>query len=163
VIEYFLGREWFLLFIPPNAKYRSYLTMQPVMATEVIGQDPAHMVKMLNFAELLLNLQNTPGFDGLLDKLLGGEIEPTMAELGAGMAFSLHRHRFEYVKPSGEKGADYDVRLTYPCGTTLAADVKCKLDDSEYAASTIWNAFKKAKSQIPAVPGMVLISNASWK
>jgi hypothetical protein len=47
------------------------------------------MVKMLNFAELLLNLQGTPGFEGLLDKLLGGEIEPTMAELGAGMAFSL--------------------------------------------------------------------------
>ncbi|HEX4181962.1 MAG TPA: hypothetical protein VHY34_01740 [Caulobacteraceae bacterium] len=158
VIEYFLGPDWFALFIPPDAKYQGYLTMRPEMATEEVGQDPSHMAKMLNFAEPLLNLQATPGFDSLLDKLLGGDIEPTIAELSAGMAFSLYGHSFEFVVPVGQRLSDFDVSISYSDGTLLAADVKCKLDNSDYAASTIWHAFKRAKSQIKKdTPAMVFV------
>jgi hypothetical protein len=63
--------------------------------------------KLVDFAELLLNLQDIHGFDTCIDRLKGGVIEPTFAELDLGRMLYCGDVDFRFVEPQQKKGLDY--------------------------------------------------------
>jgi hypothetical protein len=87
-----------------------------------------------------------------------GQIEPTIAELDFGMLLRRQGVAFGYVIPTGVKTRDYDVYVHYEGGPVACGDIKCKLEATDYAKSSLLNSLKKAQRQFPSdMPGIVFV------
>jgi hypothetical protein len=115
-----------------------------------MGIDKEHTLKVLELAELLYNLQGVSGLDHCLDRMFSGLIESTMAELDFGMLLQRQGIAFSYVTPTGVKTQDYDVDVRYEGGPVACGDIKCKIEGTEYAESSLMNSLKKAQKQFPS-------------
>ena len=72
--------------------------------------------RMLDFAEMLFNLQHVDGFDDRINQMRTGQIEATFAEFDFARFLYLHDVAFKFVKPSGAKGEGYDCDIEYADG-----------------------------------------------
>jgi hypothetical protein len=115
--------------------------------------------RVLDFAETLFNLQHIQGFDDRVNQMRAGQIEASFAELDFGRFLHLHDIAFEFVKPSGVKGRDYDCRVEYADGREACADAKCRLEGTEMRAETIRNSLITARSHnLPSdKPGIIFV------
>jgi hypothetical protein len=115
--------------------------------------------RMLDFAEMLFNLQHIEGFDDRIDQMRAGQIEATFAEFDFARFLYLHDIAFRFVKPSGVRGEDYDCAIQYADGREACADAKCRLEGTEMRAETIRNPLSKARTNnLPAdKPGIVFV------
>jgi hypothetical protein len=107
----------------------------------------ANALKLVDFAELLRNLQDIPGFDACIDRMQHGVIESTFAELDLGRMLYCSNVDFSFVKPQQKKGLDYDVEITLSDGMVVCADAKCKVED--FSAETVRYSLEKARTQFP--------------
>jgi hypothetical protein len=80
IVEYFFGQEWIDKHVSSTCPTNEYLRVVPGegQATET------STFKIVDFAELLYNLQNVAGLHICIDRLKRGVIEPTYAELDLG-------------------------------------------------------------------------------
>jgi hypothetical protein len=120
----------------------------------------AKSLRVAHLAEMLFNLQGIPGFEGWIARMRsGGQIESTFAELAFGKLLYINGVSFRFVIPQGrKKGEDYDFELTYPDGTVVCADAKCKLEGSAPRASSIGNSLSRARKQLPEdQPGIIFV------
>jgi hypothetical protein len=115
--------------------------------------------RVLDFAETLFNLQHIQGFDDRVNQMRAGQIEASFAEFDFGRFLHLHDIAFEFVKPSGVKGRDYDCRVEYADGREACADAKCRLEGTEMRAETIRNSLIRARSHnLPSdKPGIIFV------
>ena len=158
VLDYFLGKPWLDTHVLFECTHPGYAAMKPVMVDDQYGVDKAHTQRALELAETLFNLQETPGLDYVIDRIMSGQIESAVAELDFGMFMRIQGTQFSYRGETGVKGQDYDVDLVYPDGTPAGCDIKCKLDGSAFSKNGLLNALKAAKTQIPEdLPGVAFV------
>jgi hypothetical protein len=145
VVKYYFGEEWVERHVMPNG------------VSGFLRQDNQDRVRseeqsfrVVDFAELLFNLQSVEGFDDCISRMKQGVIEPTYAELDLGRMLFLSGIEFRFVKPAGERGNDYDIEINLPDWPRVCADAKCKVESTAFSASTVRQALDKARKQFPA-------------
>jgi hypothetical protein len=80
VVRAFLTNKWANKYIVPNAMHRSFLTIDE----STPQRREITLYRVIDLAEILVNLQDVRGFNRCLKKLRGGDIEGTYAELDLG-------------------------------------------------------------------------------
>jgi hypothetical protein len=145
VVRYFFGLEWIEEHISVENPTPGFLRLVAGSTSET------HLstFKIVDFAELLHNLQGIGGFDGRIDQMKKGNIESTYAELDFGRMLYLGGVNFRFVDPQGKRGADYDIEITLPDGVIVCADAKCKIEATEFSMATVENTLHDARSQFP--------------
>jgi hypothetical protein len=158
VLAYFLGDPWLHEHVLVGCRYPGLMSMRPVMQGDGMGVDKDQTLRVVQLAEILFNLQGTPGLEHCLGRLFSGQIEPIMAELDFGMFLRRQGVPFSYVAPSGVKSQDYDVDVPYEGGLTACGDIKCKIEGSDYTEATLLNSLRKVRQQLPADrPGIAFV------
>jgi hypothetical protein len=123
-----------------------------------------HVLRVIQLAEMLLNLQPVPDFREVIDKLkTDPAVEATFAELEVGRLLFLNRVPFRFVKRRQRKGSDYDLELNLN-GVIVCADTKCKLESTARGLDTIVTSLKDGRKQLPNdKPGMFFVKvPQSW-
>lgn len=146
IVKHFLGEGWLDEHVSPERSTPGFLRV-------IAGQSAKTQIstfRVVDFAELLWNLQRITGFDMCIDRLGQGVIEPTYAELDLGRMLYCAGVNFRFVEPQQIKGLDYDVEITLADGMVVCADAKCKLEATEFSADTVRNSLEKARRQFPA-------------
>ena len=93
----------------------------------------------------------------ILDRMFEGQIEPTIAELDFGMFLRRQGVAFRYVIPPVSKHGTM-MLCPYEGGPVACGDIKCKLEGTDYAKSSLLNSLKKAQRQFPSdMPGIVFV------
>jgi hypothetical protein len=127
-----------------------------------------HKMRIVLLAEMILNLQDVPGFNACVSQMLNRDlIESTYAELEiARLLYTQSTVSFEFRKPVGVKKDDYDLTITYDDGVVCCAETKCKAEETEITLDTIEHSFAKARRQMPsAAPGIIFVKvpGSGWK
>lgn len=156
----FFGEAWQNEYITPDTARTNYLRIDE--STDQRRDLTA--LRVIDLAEIIFNLQEVEGFDDCIARMGAGDIEGTFGELDLGRMLYLNRVPFRFVRPSGVKGADYDAKITYPDGTELCADAKCKIDTTPLGEKTIMNTLQSARKQLPKnEPGAIFVKvPPSW-
>lgn len=122
-----------------------------------VDRQHIHTVRVVELAEMLLNLQAVRGFDTVLKKLHDDSVEAGFAELETGRLLAASRVPFRFIEATGVKGADYDLEIIY-AGEVVCADTKCKMETTERGISTLVNSLRVARSQVPKDrPGVIFV------
>jgi hypothetical protein len=160
IAKYFLGQEWIDNHVIPNGP-PGFLRQD--VQDKVRSEQQSY--RMVDFAELLFNLQNVGGFDDCIDRIRQGIIEPTYAELDLGRMLYLSEIEFRFVKTQGKRENDYDIEITLPDWPRICADAKCKLETTDFTRNTVRNALDGARKQFPPdVPSIVFMKVPSqWR
>src|SRR5271169_1502239 len=99
VVRYFFGQEWIDEHVSPERTSVGFLR---VLLGE--GEDTQiSTFKIIDFAELLYNLQDITGLESCIDRIRRGVIEPTFAELDLGRMLYSGNVDFRFVEPQQKK------------------------------------------------------------
>jgi hypothetical protein len=145
VIKYFFGEEWIEEHLSPQRAADGFLRVVPGEAADA----QISAFKIVDFAELLYNLQHIPGFYVCIDRIRRGTLEPTYAELDLGRMLYCRGVEFRFVEPQQQKGLDYDIEIRLPDGVLVCADAKCKVDSTDFSVDTVRRSLEKARTQFP--------------
>jgi hypothetical protein len=159
VIKHFLGEDWIIKHLEPQSGAKGF--MKPDLD---VKEKEVQFFKAINLGELLFNLQHIEGFDGCVDRMRGGDIEPTLAELDVARMLYVNDQLFWFIEPQGKSGDDYDFRVIFPGGDVACIEAKCNLETLDTNVSTIKNSLTKARGQLPAeLPGIIFVKlSPSW-
>ena len=107
-------------------------------------------VRLFELAENMFNLQIIGGFEECLDRLLTSrdkykQLKSTFAEIEFGRILQLYSIKFRYLR--AQQTRNPDLELTYPDGTMVVADAKCKIEGSVFSTNSITNSLKDSRSQ----------------
>lgn len=144
ILRHFFGDAWFEKHIGDGGT-GGHLRLNWNDPTELEGQS----YRILDLAEILFNLQNVIGFDDCIQRMCEGAIEATYAELDLGRLLYQAGVEFEFVKPRGVKGNDYDIEIKFDGQTTVCADAKCKIESTNYSENGVLNSLQYARTQFP--------------
>ena len=148
ILARIFGREWVERHVlnPNSSEAIGFLKLD-------FSADQARERKSLRLgllAEMLLNLQNVPGFEHPVAQMRNGQIESGFAELEFGKLLYVNDIEFRFVDPRGrKKGEAYDFELTYPDGVIVCADAKCKLEGSQPNLTSLKHSLRDASRQLP--------------
>ena len=121
-------------------------------------QENAGARRLIELAEMLLNLQAIPGFAEPLGKLQTDDAEAAFGALEAAKMLRRSRVRFEFVLPSGVKGYDYDIEAHPENGPAVPIEAKSKLASTTRSEESITSTLKEAKKQLPnGRPGVIMV------
>lgn len=153
VIRMILGEAWFDKYVMPKGRKNIFTVDESNnLSTE------HSLIKLIDFAEMLYNLQDAPGYDHCINRMREGNIEGTLAELDMGKLLYINYVPFRFVIPSGNRKSDYDIEILYSNGIEACADAKCKIDTTEFSESGIRNVLKEARDQLPNNrPGIIFV------
>jgi len=116
-----------------------------------------HYMRVINLAEMLINLRHVPGFNAVHHNLMYASVEDTFAELETAKLLIMAEVEFEFRVPSKTKGEDYDLDIKF-CGQEAAAETKCKREITAIGGGTLSNSFKTAKPQFPeGKPALIFV------
>jgi hypothetical protein len=126
-------------------------------------QENLFFTRVIQFAEMLLNLQFVPGFNEIIRKIKTEMIEPYFAELEVGKLLVMHQIPFRYVQATGHRGESYDLEFLFN-GRPVFGDTKCKLEASQPSEKSIFNTLHSSRSQLPqSGPGVFFVKiPQSW-
>lgn len=103
--------------------------------------------RVRRLAERLFNLQSIENIDDIIIKIKEGNLTSRFAELEIGTTFYRREIPFEFVKPQGKKGFDFDITInTTP---RINCEIKHKIESTKISKQTILQSLKKAKNQMP--------------
>lgn len=103
--------------------------------------------KVFRLSERLLNLRNIVNFDLIVKDIKNGELVSRYAEIEVACHLYKRLIKFEFVKPSGNKGADFDIKIID--NLEVNCEVKHKIEETDFSAKTIEKSLSKANKQIP--------------
>lgn len=159
VVRGFLGDQWFVRHVESQDK-KGFFTINE---HDPVKQNLS-LLRIVDLAEVLFNLQHAPGFDECIERLRNGVVEGTFAELDFGRMLYINRVPFRFVIPQGVKRSDYDIEVLYSDGLVACADAKCKIESTEFTENGIRNVLNEARKQLPSDrPGIVFVKTpARW-
>ena len=143
VVRYFFGQEWVDEHISPEKTTTGFLRVPLGEGADT----QLSALKLVDFAELLLNLQDIPGFDNCIDRMQHGVIESTFAELDLGRMLYSGNVDFRFVEPQQKKGLDYDIEITLSDGLVVCADAECKVEATDFSVDSVRRSLEKARTQ----------------
>jgi hypothetical protein len=144
IVGNFLGRSWIEQYIKGASLPVDFYFYDSANANLDV-----HMRRAIDLGEMLFNLQSVKNFDQCLIQLKGGQMEPAFAELEVGKILKIYNVDFQFVKPTGVIGCDYDLEVHFPDGRNVFADTKCKLQSTELSAETVRGSLEAARKQLP--------------
>jgi len=103
------------------------------------------MHRVRDLAEMVLNLLPVRGIEAPLDQVAGGQIESAVAELSVGKLLCRRAMPFRFIWPSGVRGESFDLVITFPNGTDVCVDTKCKFETKPFIASGLRNSLDDAR------------------
>lgn len=142
IVRHYLGAEWADEYVQDNGT-GGYVRLD----WDSRHQEQAY--RIVDLAELLLNLQHVSGFDECVRRMRLGDIEGTYAELDFGRMLFQSEIDFKFVRTTGRKGDDYDIEILLADGTVVCADAKCKIEATEYSERTVLHSLQHARTQFP--------------
>jgi hypothetical protein len=145
IVKYFLGEEWLGEHVSPERTEPGFLRVTAGESTET----QISTFKVVDFAELLWNLQGTDGIGTCIQRLKQGVIEATYAELDLGRMLYCGGVNFRFVEPQQKMGFDYDIEITLADGMVVCADAKCKVEATDFSVDTVRRSLEKARKQFP--------------
>lgn len=146
VIQHFLGDPWIKKNLNPYIKKPGFMRI----TFGKTAQDEIRGLRIVDLAELLLNLQGIDGFPELAERLKTADLEPAIAELHVGRILYINDVVFRFVAPHGKTGDDHDLEITYPDGTVVCGETKCKIETTELGeGKTVGYALQQARGQLP--------------
>jgi hypothetical protein len=149
IFHEFLGHEWVKYYIANKGL---------LQGSTYFGKSDIFYLRIQTLAEMLLNLQDVPGFVGCLKLLAGGQIEAAYAELEAAKYLVMAGVRFEINKASGRKKSDYDLKVWFQNGEIGCAETKCKSEGNPLREETVLNSLTQARKQLPDnFPGVIFM------
>jgi hypothetical protein len=144
IAKHFFGRKWLDDHIE-DTEQPGYLRLN--WRDQI--QAEIQSFRLVDFAELLFNLQYVDGFDDCIRKMRDGNIEGTYAELDLGRMLYQSSIEFRFVVTSGQKGDDFDIEISLNDGTVVCADAKCKIESTDFSERTVLNSLHDARTQFP--------------
>jgi hypothetical protein len=116
------------------------------------------ILRYLEFAETLLNLQNVIGFETVLDELFYGKIESACSELDISRMLACFGIEFHSVRPCRGRKLNYDLEISYPDGFRVCAEAAAKFETTIPRAKSITASLRDSRNQLPDdQPGIVFI------
>ncbi|PRY65563.1 hypothetical protein B0H98_10287 [Vreelandella songnenensis] len=154
IIEQTLGLDWYR----KNGALggRRAPPFDQSMKEEVLALD--NYLNFFRLGHMLFLLRDTPGFEQLLADLSRREFEPVFFELHAAALLVQNGYPIQFIRPTGVKGEDYDLRANVD-GQLVAVEVKARRAGPIKHSRSMRNALKKAKEQLPRTsPGVICIA-----
>jgi hypothetical protein len=148
IVRHYLGPEWADEYVQDTGE-RGYVRL------DWNGYHQEQAYRIVDLAELLLNLQSIVGFDDCIKRMKSGDIEATYAELDLGRMLFQSDIDFRFVSTTGKKGDDYDLEIFLGDGTVLCADAKCKIEATDFSERTVANSLHQARTSIFRQPNHV--------
>jgi hypothetical protein len=148
-VRHYLGDEWLYRYVDdksPHARFERYLRMD--MNAPPQAKMKAVM-RYLEFSETLLNLQNTEGFETILDELAHGKIESACGELDVARMLAFHGLKFCFVTPTQGPKKNYDFKIYYADGFRVCAEAKAKCEATLPRAQSVRKSLRHARDQLP--------------
>jgi hypothetical protein len=163
IIDHWLGSQWSDRHVVPDMRRKGYFHT----SAEDIGKLARYVLRAIDFAEMLHNLDTTENFQSRLEVIRKANrdgVETGITELTAGKFFKLNGVPFRFVTESGNKQCDYDIEYRRVDGELGRCEAKCKLDQTAFSVNTIKNTLKEAKSQLPRGEGGIILLRVphSW-
>lgn len=114
-------------------------------------------LRLIQLAEMVFNLQHVPGLAKTLEMIETGDLEPGFAELEVGRMLHINGKTFEFIKPSGTKGTDYDLELSFD-DVTVCGETKCKLETTSLSEKSLVDTLNYGRKQLPRDrPGVLFV------
>jgi hypothetical protein len=112
---------------------------------------PRSTTRVIELGEMVWNLYAVPGFEERAKDIqtAGRDVETRIGELMGGRFFRQMNIQFAFRPPKGQKQEDFDIDYERIDGKPGRCEVKCKLQETGFSASTIRSTLKSAKSQLP--------------
>ena len=153
IVERFVGQDWTArhLSTTSNGFFHGY--GNPTV------QDNAGARRLIELAEMLLNLQSVAGFEDPQGKLRTDDAEAAFGAFEAAKLLHRSRTRFEFVVARGVPGEDYDIEAFPENGPAVPIEAKCKLVGTAPSESGMRSTLEWAKKhQLPPNrPGVVIL------
>jgi hypothetical protein len=155
---HYLGEHWYNRYVKHTSRHATYFRVDNAASKQEIVTG---IMRWLEFAETLLNLQNITGFETVLDELLNGKIEAACAELEIARMLAMFGWKFHFVRPIvrpiGGAKQNYDLEIFYPDGYKVCAETEAKIEATIPRARSILNSIRHAREQLPDdAPGVIL-------
>lgn len=154
IIEQTLGLDWYRKNCALEG--RRVPPFDQSMEKEVLALD--YYLNFVRLGHMLFLLRDTAGFEQLLADLSRRELEPVFFELYAAALLVQNGYPIQFIRPTGVKGEDYDLRANVD-GQLVAVEVKARRAGPIKHSGSLKNALKKAKEQLPRTsPGVICIA-----
>ena len=143
---HYLGKSWYerdVLSASPRSTYLGVNNNAP--ANEIT----TGILRYLEFAETLLNLQHIDGFEAVLDELSYGKIESACGELDIARMLACFGLSFCFIAPVRGTRLNYDLEICYPDGLKVCAETAAKFDGTVPRAKSIATSLKDSRAQLP--------------
>ncbi len=157
VLAHFLGLDWVEANVMSNNSSLDFFRTCPTTEDDRIR----HIVRVVQFGELLFNLQKVPGIERRIEIIRADpdRIEQTFTEFVALMILVLNGTPVRFVEPIGKKGEDFDFEILLPSRAKAYCEAKCKIEANELNIAGLEKSLKKARDQLPKYgPGVVFLS-----
>jgi hypothetical protein len=148
VLRHFFGPQWVEENVGFGRTTPGFLRLTSSDIDKAKSETGAY--RIVDLAEILLNLQEVPGIDICIEKMKRDDIESTFAELDFGKMLYTSEIDFRFVKPQQKKGSDYDVEIILSDGCVVCADAKCKIEARDFSEETVKNSLHEARKQFPS-------------
>jgi len=154
IISHFLGEPWLAKHVGPDAPATSIFKYLPWHPPKVHVQT----YRVIDLAESLLNLQNTKGIDGCVNRMKTAKNpEDCLAELHIAKMLFINGWEFWFVVRKLVRGEDYDFELKYG-NHIICGEAKCKIESTPMSAKTIESVLQSNRNQLPAdKPGIFFV------
>jgi hypothetical protein len=155
IVAHYLGQPWFDKYVKHASRHSTYLGVDnnaplPAITTGIL--------RYLEFAEVLLNLQNVGEFETVLDELFHGKVESACGELDIARMLASYRINFRFVRPDRGTKLNYDFEIFYPDGFKVCAEAAAKFESTDPRARSITTSLRDSRDQLPDdQPGIILV------
>jgi hypothetical protein len=148
VFRAFFGEDWLI------ARLRNPFIRPPIGAP-IDEYKPVD--RIVTLAELLVNLQEVPGFEWCLGEVRTDSVESGLAKLAAAGMLRRRAIPFHFVVPRGHLGQDYDAEALIGA-TRVAIEMKAKVEGREPSSSSVLETLRRARDQFPQdTPNVVFL------
>jgi hypothetical protein len=152
---HYLGEDWYGKYVKHTSRHATYFMVDNTKSKQEITTG---IMRWLEFAETLLNLQRITGFETVLDELFNGKIESAWAELEIARMLATFGWKLQFVRPIGRAKQDYDLEIFYPDGYKVCAETEAKIEATTPSARSILRSIQHARKQLPDdAPGVIFI------
>jgi hypothetical protein len=155
IAVHYLGDHWYSRYVKHTSPHAKYFMVDNSASRQVVMTG---IMRWLEFAETLLNLQSITGFEIVLDELFNGKIEPAYAELEIARMLAMFGWKFHFVPPIGGAKQNYDLEIFYPDGYKVCAETEAKIEATAPRARSISTSIRHSRKQLPDdAPGVIFI------
>jgi hypothetical protein len=155
IVTHYLGQPWFDKYVKHTSRHSTYLGVDnnaplPAITTGIL--------RYLEFAEALLNLQNVEEFETVLDELSHGKVESACGELDIARMLASFAIKFQFVRPNKGTKLNYDFEIFYPDGLKVCAEAAAKFESTKPRAKSITTSLRDSRDQLPDdQPSIILV------